>query len=72
MSGTWLPIQVLVRRYQSGFAMDVQPHVPPGLAAVMRQCLAVEPAARPSATVVRQQLMRLAEDLREDKHATTT
>jgi hypothetical protein len=50
---------VLLARYRAGFEVHAAPHCPPGQAALMRRCLAVDPAARPSARAALEELMAL-------------
>lgn len=53
------PMQVLVARHQANFRRPVGAHVPPQLAAIIERCLAVEPAGRPTADVLRGHLSEL-------------
>ena len=52
-------MQLLVQRARDGFAVTVQPHVPPALGAIILACMAVDPAARPVGHAVRGQLSAL-------------
>ena len=53
------PMQILVARHQANFMRPVGAHVPPQLAVLIDACLAVEPAGRPTAEVLRAQLSEL-------------
>jgi serine/threonine protein kinase len=55
----WGPLQVLFARVAAGFAVDIAPQCPPPLAALLRRCLAVEPAARPDGSALREELVRM-------------
>ena len=53
------PAQVIQRRLLESFAVPIAPHVPPGLAAITRACLAIEPDSRPGIDAVRRELEAL-------------
>lgn len=55
----WGALPVLMARYSAGFSVSAEPHCPPGHAAVMLRCLSVDPAARPTARQVLDELMAL-------------
>ena len=55
----WGTLPVLMERYSAGFAVHAGAHVPPGHAALMMRCLAVDPAERPSARKALEELMAL-------------
>ena len=50
---------VLYARARSDFVVRVAAHVPPPLAALINNCLAVDPATRPESGAVRAQLLLL-------------
>ena len=53
------PNEVIALRVREKFAMPISAHVPPGLAAIIAACLAIEPDARPSMTDARRALDEL-------------
>jgi serine/threonine protein kinase len=55
----WGALPVLMERYSAGFAVQAGAHCPPGHAALMMRCLAVNPAERPSARKALEELMAL-------------
>ena len=56
----WGAIPLLVKRYNAGFAVQVEPHCPPAHGALMLRCLSVDPAARPTARKALEELMALS------------
>ena len=58
----WSHIQVLFQREAAKFEFAYAAHVPAPLCALMRDALAVDPAARPAAAGVRTALSALAAD----------
>ena len=62
MGGTmsqWGALPVLMQRYSAGFAVQAEPHCPPGHAKLMLRCLSVDPAERPTARKALEELMAL-------------
>ena len=53
------PNKVIQRRLLESFAVTIAQHVPAGLAAITRACLAIEPDSRPGIDAVRRELEAL-------------
>ena len=56
----WSAMQVLFARESAGYVTQLSPHVPPPLACLIRDALAVEPDARPALPQLRLRLEELA------------
>ena len=59
-------------RYHHGFSVETAPHCPPKLAAVISRCLTVDPAKRPTANQVLNELLALTGAEAKTARATET
>jgi len=57
------PENIIMQRIKERFLVLIEPHVPPGLAAVIGSCLEIEPAKRPLLTAIRRSLDALLQEM---------